>query len=57
MTLVDIETHMALSQGSLRHVLTPISSTIRFKSIAPRQVAFSHDFAEILSEVVSLITS
>ena len=58
MTLDDLETHVVQSQGSQlvmywhqSHQLSP------FKSIAPRQVAFTHDFAEILSKVVPFVTS
>ena len=57
-TLDDLETHVVQSQGSQlvmywrqSHQLSP------FKSIAARQVAFSYDFAEILSKVVPLMTS
>ena len=57
-TLVDLETHMMQCQEShlvmhwhQSHQLYP------FKSFAPRQVAFTHDFAEILSKVVPLMTA
>ena len=51
-TLIDLKTHMMQGHGSQlvmywhqSHQLYP------FKSFAPRQVAFTHDFAEILSKV------
>ena len=44
----------AMSRVTSSHVLTPISSTIPFKSIASRQVAFTHDFAEILRRLFLL---
>ena len=57
-TLVDLETHLVPCQGSHPvmywhqcHQLFP------FKSIAPHQVAFTHDFAKILSNVVPLMTN
>ena len=54
-TLVDLDPHLAQCQGShpvmywhQSHQLSP------FKSIAPRQVAFTHDFAEILRRLFLL---
>ena len=53
----DLETHVMQGQGSQlvmywhqSHQLSP------FKSIAPCQVAFTHDFAEILPKVVPFVT-
>ena len=54
-TLVDLDPHLAQCQGShpvmywhQSHQLSP------FKSIAPRQAAFTHDFAEILRRLFLL---
>ena len=54
-TLVDLDPHLAQCQGShpvmywhQSHQLSP------FKSIARRQVAFTHDFAEILRRLFLL---
>ena len=57
-TLDDLENHVMQGQGSQlvmywhqSHQLSP------FKFIAPRQVAFTHDFAEILPKVVPFVTT
>ena len=53
-----VKTHMMQCQESLLVMYWHQSYQLSlFKSIAPRQVAFSHDFAEILPEVVPFATS